>query len=189
MTPLIHLLRGGPRNQAAACAAEALANLVANNGINQDAAADGGALQEVTELLSAAIAVSGGDRQAYCSLTTASAPQHPNCQLIRMAQVSLTQHHLLKSSCSIPVDKTILLMTLRRRCGVRRARIEAMKAVAALTDGSLPNQDEALQAGAPALLCQVAQAAMQSGPAAHPEVACRLPLPRPCLQCITAALD
>ena len=58
---------------------------------------------------------------------------------------------------------------------MRRACIEAMKAVAALTDGSLPNQDEALQAGAPALLCQVAQAAMQSGPTAHPEVACRLP--------------
>lgn len=164
---------------------------MANNGINQDAAADAAALQEVTELLSAAIAVSGGDRQAHCFLITATASvsQHPNCQFIRAAQVSLTQHYLPKSSCSIPVDKTILLMTLRRWCGVRRARIEAMKAVAALTDGSLPNQDEALQAGAPALLCQVAEAAMQSGPAAHPEVACRLPLPRLCLHCITAALD
>lgn len=57
-------------------------------------------------------------------------------------------------------------------CHVCRASIEAMKALAALTDGSLPNQDRALQAGAPALLCTAAQAAMQSGPATDAEIAC-----------------
>ncbi len=58
-------------------------------------------------------------------------------------------------------------------CHVRRASIEAMKALAALTDGSLPNQDRALQAGAPALLCRAAQAATQSGPTADAETACK----------------
>ncbi len=58
-------------------------------------------------------------------------------------------------------------------CHVRRASIEAMKALAALTDGSLPNQDRALQAGAPALLCRVAQAAVQSGSTADAETACK----------------
>ena len=48
-----------------------------------------------------------------------------------------------------------------------------MKALAALTDGSLPNQDRALQAGAPALLCRAAQAAMQSGPTTDAESACK----------------
>ncbi len=48
-----------------------------------------------------------------------------------------------------------------------------MKALAALTDGSLPNQDRALQAGAPALLCTAAQAAMQSGPTTDAEIACK----------------
>ena len=48
-----------------------------------------------------------------------------------------------------------------------------MKALAALTDGSLPNQDRALQAGAPALLCRAAQAAMQSGPTVDAESACK----------------
>ena len=51
--------------------------------------------------------------------------------------------------------------------------MEAMKALAALTDGSLPNQDRALQAGAPPLLCTAAQAAMQSGPATDAEIACK----------------
>jgi len=60
---LVALLRGGPRNQAAACAAGALANLVANNGINQDAAADAAAVEEVVTLLSAALADSACDRQ------------------------------------------------------------------------------------------------------------------------------
>lgn len=58
-------------------------------------------------------------------------------------------------------------------CHVCRASIEAMKALAALTDGSLPNQDRALQAGAPALLCTAAQAAMQLGPTTDAEVACK----------------
>jgi len=49
--------------QAAACAAGALANLVANNGINQDAAADAAAVEEVVILLSAALAVSACHRQ------------------------------------------------------------------------------------------------------------------------------
>lgn len=48
-----------------------------------------------------------------------------------------------------------------------------MKALAALTDGSLPNQDRALQAGAPALLCRVAQAAVHSGSTADAETACK----------------
>jgi hypothetical protein len=63
LAPLVQLLRGGPRNQAAACAAGALANLVANNGINQDAAADAAAVEEVVILLSAALAVSACHRQ------------------------------------------------------------------------------------------------------------------------------
>ncbi len=61
--PLVQLLRGGPRNQAAACAAGALANLVADNGINQDAAADAAAVEEIVGLLSAALPVSACDRQ------------------------------------------------------------------------------------------------------------------------------
>jgi len=60
---LVALLRGGPRNQAAACAAGALANLVANNGINQDVAADAAAVEEVVTLLSVALADSACDRQ------------------------------------------------------------------------------------------------------------------------------
>lgn len=63
LPPLVALLRGGPRNEAAACAAGALANLVANNGINQDAAADAAAVEEVVALLSAALADSACDRQ------------------------------------------------------------------------------------------------------------------------------
>lgn len=57
--------------------------------------------------------------------------------------------------------------------GMYRAGIESMKALAALTDGSLPNQDRALQAGAPPLLSQVSEAAMQSGPSADAETACK----------------
>ena len=47
-----------------------------------------------------------------------------------------------------------------------------MKALASLTDGSLPNQDRALETTVPDLLCQVAQA--QSDPAADAETSCKL---------------
>ena len=61
---LCELLRGGPQNPAASNAAHAITNLVANNGINQDAAADVGAIEGVTELLAASVATSLHDRQA-----------------------------------------------------------------------------------------------------------------------------
>ena len=48
-----------------------------------------------------------------------------------------------------------------------------MKALAALTDNSLPNQDRAVQAGAPAGLCQAALHLNQSEPPADPEAACK----------------
>ena len=54
-----------------------------------------------------------------------------------------------------------------------RASIEAMKALAALTDASLPNQDRAVQAGAPAGLCQAALQLTQSEAPADPEAACK----------------
>lgn len=49
------LLRGGCKSQAAIFGAGAIANLVSHNGINQDAAADSGAVEAVIELLSAAL--------------------------------------------------------------------------------------------------------------------------------------
>lgn len=81
LPPLVALLKGGPRNQAAACAAGALANLVANNGINQDAAADAAAVEEVVTLLSAALADSACDRQVplfpakHCAVRHHAFPQ------------------------------------------------------------------------------------------------------------------
>lgn len=72
LVPLIQMLRGGPRNEAAACSAEALASVVANNGINQDAAADAGSVEAVAELLAAAVAVSADNRYyRQCVLSTA----------------------------------------------------------------------------------------------------------------------
>lgn len=116
LVPLCDLLRGGPHNPAAANAANALASVVANNGINQDAAADVGVIEKVVQLLTAATASTSNSR----------------------------------------------------------ASIEAMKALAALTDNSLPNQDRAVQAGAPAGLCQAALHLNQSEPAADPEAAWQL---------------
>ena len=49
------LLKGGCRNHAAICAAEAIAHLVSHNGINQDAVADLGGVEAVLRLLSAAL--------------------------------------------------------------------------------------------------------------------------------------
>ena len=49
------LLKGGCRNHAAICAAEAMANLVSHNGINQDAVADLGGVEAIVELLSGAL--------------------------------------------------------------------------------------------------------------------------------------
>lgn len=64
LPPLCELLRGGPQNPAAVNAAAALANVVANNGINQDAAADAGAVEAVVQLLAAGLAAPEHDRQA-----------------------------------------------------------------------------------------------------------------------------
>ena len=55
---LCELLSGGPHNPAAANAANALASVVANNGINQDAAADAGVIEAVVQLLKSASASS-----------------------------------------------------------------------------------------------------------------------------------
>ena len=51
------LLRGGCKSQAAICAAGAIATLVSHNGINQDAVADEGGIEALTQLLSAALEI------------------------------------------------------------------------------------------------------------------------------------
>ena len=53
----MNLLKGGAGSQAAICAAEAIANLVSHNGINQDAVADNNGVEALVELLSAAVEV------------------------------------------------------------------------------------------------------------------------------------
>ena len=60
--PLRDLLSGGPHNPAAANAAHAVASVVANNGINQDAAADAGLVEAVVQLLISASASSASSR-------------------------------------------------------------------------------------------------------------------------------
>ncbi len=105
LVPLIQLLRGGPRNQAAACAAGALAALVANNGINQDAAADAGGIEEVVELLSAAVAVATNDRCMHSAVSTCTpARQCPTFHypalwwLLVQRRVQFSDKHRLSSS-------------------------------------------------------------------------------------------
>lgn len=51
----MELLRGGCKSQAAICAAGAIATLVSHNGINQDAVADEGGIETLTQLLAAAL--------------------------------------------------------------------------------------------------------------------------------------
>lgn len=51
----MRLLKAGPKSQAAVCAAGAIATLVSHNGINQDAVADNGGVEALTELLAAAV--------------------------------------------------------------------------------------------------------------------------------------
>lgn len=50
----MQLVRAGPRNHAAVCAASALANIAANNGINQQSIADCGGVEAIVDLLAAA---------------------------------------------------------------------------------------------------------------------------------------
>lgn len=62
VAPLVQLVRAGPRNQAATCAAAALASLAANNGINQQSIADCGGLEAIVDLLKAAASLPNSSR-------------------------------------------------------------------------------------------------------------------------------
>ena len=64
IAPLVQLVRAGPRNQAATCAAAALTNLAANNGINQQSLADCGGLEAVVDLLKGAALLPNPSRLA-----------------------------------------------------------------------------------------------------------------------------
>lgn len=63
LLPIVNLLKGGASCPAAVCAAEAIANLVSHNGINQDAVADAGGVEALIELLAAAVHALPGDMQ------------------------------------------------------------------------------------------------------------------------------
>ena len=96
------LLRGGPRNQAAAWAAAALADVVANNGINQDAVADAGGVEQVVELLSAAVACLKQERQAFdCSLFSGLTSMYYNIQPIASLLQNETRVSLALMSCIV----------------------------------------------------------------------------------------
>lgn len=58
----MQLVRAGPRNHAAVCAASALANIAANNGINQQSIADCGGVEATVDLLAAACHVQSSAR-------------------------------------------------------------------------------------------------------------------------------
>ena len=58
----MQLVGAGPRNHAAVCAAGALANLAANNGINQQSIADCGGIEAIVDLLAAACQVQSSSR-------------------------------------------------------------------------------------------------------------------------------
>lgn len=59
---LVQLVRAGPRNQAAVCAASALANTAANNGINQQQIAACGGVEVIVDLLTAACQLQSSTR-------------------------------------------------------------------------------------------------------------------------------
>lgn len=63
LLPIVNLLKGGVGSPATMCAAEAIANLVSHNGINQDAVADDGGVEALVDLLSAAVDASPDDMQ------------------------------------------------------------------------------------------------------------------------------
>ena len=64
LSPIVSLLEAGCRNQTAICAAEAIANLVSHNGINQDAVADGIGVEALVNVMSAALEALAGDLHA-----------------------------------------------------------------------------------------------------------------------------
>lgn len=71
-------------------------------------------------------------------------------------------------------DANVNAMFLTKSCC--RAAVESAKALSAMVDGNLPNQDRAVQAGAPQLLCHMASSLPQCSPSetgCHAELSCR----------------
>ncbi|KAL0024042.1 hypothetical protein WJX77_011314 [Trebouxia sp. C0004] len=159
LMPLLDLAAAGPDQLAAKSAALAISALVCNHTANQDAVRQANGLPPLVALLR------GGPRnQAAACAAGALANLVANNGINQDAAADATA-----------VEEVVTLLSAALAdSACDRASIEAMKALAALTDGSLPNQDRALQAGAPALLCRVAQAAMQSGPTTDAESAWQL---------------
>ncbi|KAL0054103.1 hypothetical protein WJX82_003853 [Trebouxia sp. C0006] len=159
LMPLLDLAAAGPHQLAAKSAALAISALVCNHTANQDAVRQADGLPPLVALLR------GGPRNEAAACAAGA--------LANLVANNGINQDAAADAAAVEEVVTLLSAALADSA-CDRASIEAMKALAALTDGSLPNQDRALQAGAPALLCTAAQAAMQSGPATDAEIAWQL---------------
>ncbi|KAL3156347.1 hypothetical protein ABBQ38_000664 [Trebouxia sp. C0009 RCD-2024] len=164
--PLLDIVAAGPEQLAARSAALAISALAANHTANQDAFRGAEGLLPIVNLLKGGASCPA----AVCAAEAiANLVSHNGINQDAVADaggVEALIELLAAAVHALPGDMQDATQT------EFRAAIESTKALSALVDGNLPNQDRAVQAGAPGLLCQMASST--GGSDSHSPAACQL---------------